>query len=314
MFAATLHSVFDSIHSRLHEIIRTQVSTLPIIQSSLSSDTTAEDSCDEKIYKRISRVYSKHLDMAQLYAEKEIFCLDKGWNKSKREKIVHLFLELDENQQGLKLTTHDSGGGGEQDGEKDDHESCDQTSQQQEKENIVLRYKIPLSKNEIPTAEEFASLREEIKCLRQELRNYIVEKHRYHRQLQALEHVKESSAQVDESLSNKIGVQGQDGEEHTLNLVKEAMDGEKDLKNYIHHGKELIKEMDRMTQEKDASNETLEFSEVMKAKAMEVAQEIKTKGDNAKAGAQHKRTLEEDYKERKERIKIKGDVLKFFQK
>lgn len=325
LFGGTLHSAFDSIHSKLHETVRSQVSTLPIIQSSLSSDPAAEESCDEKIYKKISRVYAKHLDVAQLYAEKEIFCLDKEFKKTKREKIVHLFLEMYQNYKdkgSFKLTENHSAKDHE---EENGRESQDDTStppqQQDDGQNVILRYKIPLSKEEIPSAEEFSSLREEIKCLRQDLRNFIVEKHGYYQQLQALEHAKDSSAQVNESISNSIGmVKGQDDgdnhDEQTLNLVKRAMDGQKDLKEYIHHGKDLIKEMDRLTQEKDSSNETLEFSEVMKAKALEVAQGAVATGDDTSGGQkQHKRTLEEDYKERKERIKIvKGDMLKLFKK
>jgi hypothetical protein len=336
MFADALPSLFDSIHAGLHEIIRSQVSTLPIIQSSSlfpSSDGQTEESCDEKIYKNISKVYAKHIDMAQLYAEQELFCLDKNWKKKKREKAVHLFLELEEN--------HDDGNLFEKKHPEDSHEThkqvCNTEMHPLEKEldkEVVLKYKIPSCKDEVPSAEEFSFLREDIARLRQELRDCIVEKQRYHRQYLELEHAHASSIKVEESISsNLIGAKGQDGDEkETLQKVKQVVDGQKELKRLIGHGQELMEEMDRLTHEKKQRaavgvavedgnstahdpNETLEFSQAMKAKAMQVARQVMMEEGGAASGeTRKKRTLEDDYKERKESTKIRSDVLTLFQK
>jgi hypothetical protein len=305
MFASTVPSIFDSVHNSLHQTIRSQVSTLPIIQSS----SCKESSCDEKIYKELSRVYANHVDVAQLYAENELFCLDKSLTKRKREQIVNTFLSLE--QQGALglgqegLDEYDDGASGS--GSKSD----DRKKEEEEEQEVKFRYSIPSTKEEIPSLEEMTAIKEEISALRQQLRQTTIEKQMLHQQIQVLDETKRSSTAIDDSISKIIGerVEGAgQGEELLLKSVEAANDGKKQLQDLTSIGEELIGQMDTLSKEKEGKNETEEFGEAMKARALEVGRALENKS------RPKKRTLEEDYKERKEKFIVNGDVMKLFKK
>lgn len=307
MFASTVPSIFDSVHNSLHQTIRSQVSTLPIIQSS----SCKESSCDEKIYKELSRVYANHVDVAQLYAENELFCLDKSLTKRKREQIVNTFLSLE--QQGALglgqegLDEYDDGASGS--GSKSD----DRKKEEEEEQEVKFRYSIPSTKEEIPSLEEMTAIKEEISALRQQLRQTTIEKQMLRQQIQVLDETKRSSTAIDDSISKIIGegVEGAgagQGEGKMLKSVEAANDGKKQMQDLTSIGEELIGQMDTLSKEKEGKNETEEFGEAMKARALEVGRALENKT------RPKKRTLEEDYKERKEKFMFNGDVMKLFKK
>jgi len=322
MFASTVPSIFDSVHNSLHQTIRSQVSTLPIIQSSSSckqgqGQEQEESSCEEKIYKELSRVYANHMDVAQLYAENELFCLDKSLTKRKREQIVNAFLALEQegadddgasgsvsgNGTGTGIGT---GTGSQPDDRSNNANHC--KKQEEEEKEVKFRYNIPSNKEEIPSLEEMAAIKEEISALRQQLRQSTIEKQMLRQQIHVLDETKRSSTAIDDSISQIIGEREREGDEKILKSVEAANDGKKQLQDLTSTGQELIGQMDALSREKEGKNETEEFGEAMKARALEVGRALENKS------RPKKRTLEEDYKERKEKFMVNGEVLKLFKK
>jgi hypothetical protein len=302
MFASTVPAIFDSIHSSIHQTIRSQVATLPIIQSSSSSE---ELSCEEQIYKAISNVYSKHMDVAQLYAEHELFCIDNNLTRGKREQIVNAFLTLEQRSSLAPDNSNSDEMDGGQDDNQDNQNQAQEQVQKQDQEEIKFRYSIPDSKEDIPTAEEMAKVKQEINHLRQQLRQVTIEKQKYQQQILFLDQAKVSSADVDSSISKIIGAGGQ-GDEMIIQSIKAANEDKKHLKELTSTGQDLIQQMDILAEEKEDNNDTEEFSEAMKAKAFEVGKALENKS------RPKKRSIEEDYKERNEKDVINGNVMKLF--
>lgn len=257
------------------------------------------------------------MDVAQLYAENELFCLDKSLTKRKREQIVNAFLALEQegadddgasgsvsgNGTGTGIGT---GTGSQPDDRSNNANHC--KKQEEEEKEVKFRYNIPSNKEEIPSLEEMAAIKEEISALRQQLRQSTIEKQMLRQQIHVLDETKRSSTAIDDSISQIIGEREREGDEKILKSVEAANDGKKQLQDLTSTGQELIGQMDALSREKEGKNETEEFGEAMKARALEVGRALENKS------RPKKRTLEEDYKERKEKFMVNGEVLKLFKK
>ena len=243
------------------------------------------------------------MDVAQLYAEHELFCIDNNLTRGKREQIVNAFLTLEQRSS----LAPDNSNSDEMDGGQDDSQDNQNQAQEreQEQEEIKFRYSIPDSKEDIPTAEEMAKVKQEIIHLRQQLRQVTIEKQKSQQQILFLDQAKVSSADVDSSISKIIGAGGQ-GDEMIIQSIKAANEDKKHLKDLTSTGQDLIQQMDILAEEKEDNNDTEEFSEAMKAKAFEVGKALENKS------RPKKRSIEEDYKERNEKDVINGNVMKLF--
>ena len=263
------------------------------------------------------------MDVAQLYAQNELFCLDKHLTRKKREHIVNAFLTLEQRGASSPADVNEVDGDGDNDDDNDDGgEDNRQAQAQAQEEEIKFRYKIPESKQHIPNAEEMAEVKEEIIQLRQQLRHAIIEKQKLRQKIQFIEEAKVSSADIDGSISKIIGAVGggggggrlgqSDGDGRIVQSVKAANEGKKQLKELTSTGQQLIEQMDYLAEKKakEGNHETEEFSEAMKAKALEVGRSLE------RESRPMKRTLEEEYKERKEKVVVQGNVhvMKLFKK
>lgn len=291
MFGTTVSTIFNSIHDNLDQSIRSHVSSLPIICSSQEDDdaTSGENEVprEEQIYNKITKVYVNHLDVAKLYAEKELFCMNKKWTKKRRGRILHKYLEL--------LEAPSSTNSEKTDGtESKDDMGNDETA-------AKTRYAIPASKEDIPTESHVKDIHTELNELRLKLREKSSEKMKLLYQLQALDAAQQSSEKVDASLSSKIKQGGSEIEK----AVKELNETKKQVKQLSSDGNHLLDQMDILSSQKQPSTETEEFSEAMKAKALHIK-------DNMEQSK--KRSLEEDYRERKEKIVVQKGVLNLLKK
>ncbi|GFH56036.1 hypothetical protein CTEN210_12512 [Chaetoceros tenuissimus] len=292
MFGTTVSTIFNSIHDNLDQSIRSHISSLPIICSSQEDDDTTNGENDvpreEQIYNKITQVYVNHMDVAKLYTEKELFCMNKKWTKKRRGRILDKYLELME----TPLPSTDS-------------EKIDGTESKEGMSNdeaaTKTRYTIPVSKEDIPTETQVKDIHTELNELRLKLREKSSEKMKLLYQLQALDAAQQSSEKVDASLSSKIKQGGSEIEK----AVKELNETKKQVKQLSSDGNHLLDQMDILSSQKQPSTETEEFSEAMKAKALHIK-------DNMEQSK--KRSLEEDYRERKEKIVVQKGVLNLLKK
>ena len=326
MFGSVAPSIFTSLRSSLHTSAQEKVSTLPIIQHD------DQESCETKLHSEICKVYALHLDVAQLYAESELFVIDKGYSRKKREKIVNKFLALETEQQGgsnsnvLARVGEDGHGGGRGDEHKDRKNQSETNNRDNacanndENDNeMQLRYTMPTSPEQIPSADQTSSLDDEITSLRKQLRQINENKYTLHQQFQSLGRDEVAANQANDSLSNA----NVDLEESTSASVSvsvggtaileavQNIDGNKgELKKLTSQAQGLVTRMKDMHAEKTKSGETAEFGDAMKAAAIQASQ------DNYLARPQKKQTLEEDYQERLKDTKGSGaaGAMKFFQK
>ncbi len=80
----------------------------------------------------------------------------------------------------------------------------DDVKEEEEKE-VKYRYRIPSTKEEIPSLDEMTDIKEEISALRQQFRQTTIEKQMLHQQIQVLDETKRSSTAIDDSISTIIG-------------------------------------------------------------------------------------------------------------
>jgi len=307
MFGSTLPKIFDGIHSALHQTIQDKVSTLPIIQHD------DQESCETMLYSKISKVYARHMDMAQLYAENELFRMDKNYSRKKREKIVNAFLAL---EQGAVPVSHGGADGttpmdNEKDNDKDNDKDKDIPAELARSHDTNInaneakfRYTMPSSAEDIPTTDQVASLDDEIASLRKQLREIQVLKQSLNHQLQSIGNAEKSTELLEKSMTEIIG--DEDADAKLLESVANAKDGKEALSYLSNRAEGLIKEVDEINDQKPKSNETEEFGEAMKAAALEASR--------AASRPKKKMTLEEDYQARKGSTNISGDVMKMFKK
>jgi len=303
MFGSIVPNIFTSLHSSLHNTTQANVSTLPIIQHD------DEESCETKLYSKISKVYMLHMDMAQLYAENELFVIDKGYSRKKRERIVNKFLAL---EQGSAETVSDK------DTEKDGEEMKDiqdanengtdtvmftDTISNNDENETKLRYTIPTSSQEIPSADQMAAVDDEMISLRKQLCEINEQKYALQQQFQSLGRNETSANQANDALSRLLGKQGDVAIVESVQNIKEDK-GE--MKNLISQAQGLKHKMKEMEDDKPKSNETEEFGDAMKAAAIEASSEL--------TRPKKKKTLEEDYQDRLNDRKVSGGVMKLFQK
>ena len=332
MFGSVAPSIFTSLRSSLHTSAQEKVSTLPIIQHD------DQESCETKLHSEICKVYALHLDVAQLYAESELFVIDKGYSRKKREKIVNKFLALETEQQGgsnsnvLVRVGEDVDGDVDGDGDGDEHKDRKNQSETNNRDNacanndendneMQLRYTMPTSPEQIPSADQTSSLDDEITSLRKQLRQINENKYTLHQQFQSLGRDEVAANQANDSLSNanvdleesmsaSASASVSVGGTAILEAVQNIDGNKGELKKLTSQAQGLVTRMKDMHAEKTKSGETAEFGDAMKAAAIQASQ------DDYLARPQKKQTLEEDYQERLKDTKGSGaaGAMKFFQK
>ena len=292
MFGSTLPDIFDKIHSSLHEVVQDKVSTLPIIQHD------DQESCETKLYSKITTVYTNYMDVAQLYAENELFTLDKSYSRRKRERIVNAFLALKQDQ-GSDDPPNDAETGVEKETETSIAQA-DNPSTAAKNEEEKFRYTMPSSSKEIPSVEEMNAIDEEIAYLRKQLREYKVNTHSLHQQTHSLEHAFKLASKTNDSLLKVVGQKSQDS--NIIQDVQNATEGKRTLTELNSQAEKLVVQMDEIKAQKGESNETQEFGDAMKAAVLGASRPRK------------KMTLEEDYQERIKSTAVSGDAMKLFEK
>lgn len=287
MFGSIVSDVFSSIHSSLHDISRDRIfSTLPDIENN------QQESCKTKLYSKICKAYVLHMDAAQLYAESEIFVMDKSFSRKKRERVLNKFIELEQGQ-GQSPAEESSADGRPQ---KNDAEDVHGTG-------VTLKYKMPASSQEIPSANQMKAIDEDILSLRKQLRDTKEQTYALRQELSSLNRDENSAKQANETLTKLTGEKRAAGILESVSNVKEDKE---DLKVLNSQAKELMEGMKEMERAKDNSNETQEFGDVMKAAAMKASHDL--------ARPKKKKTLEEDYADRLKENKVSANVLNLFQK
>jgi len=340
MFQSTVNSIFDSIHSSLHQTIRTHVSSLPFLNSTTynnddegvrASSKENEDinnnlTGEAKLYKLISNVYEKHMDMAQLYAEVELFNIDEQeFSRKKRHQIVQAYLKhWDDDGNIIKSSTgvtdatnndndndncdisnkEEEEGRGGNDNQEDDKESMSSAKGNKSQSMVDNpKYSIPKAKEDIPSPEQLTTIEDEIKSLRNKLRESKIQSQQLDSQLTMIQKSKITCQDIESVSKSSLGKYGL-GENVLQDSVTVAMMGKDGLDGLCNDGLEMIGQLDEIKQkrEDDAKrkknnqdeSETVQFSEEMKKAAMKATlQEDRPK---------KRITLEEDYNERTKSI------------
>ena len=289
MFGSIVSDAFSAIHSSLHDISRDRIfSTLPDIENN------QQESCKTKLYSKICKAYMLHMDAAQLYAENEIFVMDKSFSRKKRERILNKFIELEKGRGKGRSPAEESCADG--DPQKNDAEGVQGTG-------VTLKYKMPASSQEIPSANQMKAIDEEILSLRKQLRDTKEQTYALRQELSSLNRHENSAKRANETLTKLTGEKRTAGILESVSNIKE---NKEDLKVLNSQAKELMAGMKEMERAKDNSNETQEFGDVMKAAAIKASHDL--------ARPKKKKTMEEDYADRLKENKVSANVMSLFQK
>lgn len=302
MFGSKVSNIFSSLHSSLHKATQVNISSLPIIQDDENG------SCENKIYSKVSKVYMLYLDMAQLYAENELFIVDKTLGRRKRERIVNEFLVLEEcSRMGAPLPDETKEKNGKEVTKKKVQNEIGShggvlTFVSNDGIDAEMRYKIPTSYHDIPSLDQMKTVDHKILSLRKEMREVYEKKYSLEQQLHCLGRKESSATKGNESLS-KLGTRKEGTS--ILESVRNIEHEKGQLKKMKLQATELKKKMNSLEEEHSKGNETQEFGDTIRAASIEAS--------NKTTRPTKKKTLEEDYQNRKKESNVTGGVVTFFQ-
>jgi hypothetical protein len=282
IFDTTVPALFETIQESLHEIISTKLSTMPLF-----------DKKDHKLVDDITKRYSQDMDAVEMYSKRYLFGIRKKlFTTKQRESILQEYL-------GRKL-----GSSSFSNASNTLPNSLISTASSLTSETSLP---MPLSIQDIPSEEQFKTLDEEITSLRHELRKVKATSILYTSQLQYIQNLREHSTHVTNSImtqelqssSEQMNDKdcNNDNPEKVIDSVTAAMIGKEGLNDMTNKGKKLIQEMVFIQSQKDDKNETAEFSQWMKAKAKDLSEQNSER-------PKKKLTLEEDYDQRKDQLRV----------
>ena len=280
IFDTTVPALFETIQESLHDIISTKLSTMPLF-----------DKKDHKLVDDITKRYSQDMDAVEMYSKRYLFGIRKKlFTTKQRESILQEYM-------GRKL------------GSSSFSNATNTLSNSLISSSWIDETNLPMpsSKQDIPTKEQFKTLDEEITSLRHELRKVKATSILYTSQLQSIQKVREHAAHVTNSIMTQElqssseqmhdKDNNNDNPEKVIDSVTAAMIGKEGLNDMTNKGKKLIQEMVFIQSQKEDTNETAEFSQWMKAKAKDLSEKNSER-------PKKKLTLEEDYDQRKDQLRV----------
>lgn len=325
MFGSTVPMVFDELHQALHKIIRDEISTLPFpqCQKDESGDGSDKDdsNCNGKSNKKeengrvkltsiLNKAYSRHIDLAEVYATNYLFTIyssgkerrEFSGSKKKQRRLVEAFLrrkKLSENFDGLE--NDNSTAKDRMDEKKHSSSGIDNKKPNTISSNVQSNtitctesgiYKeekiisMPQSVDDIPSREKMNALDEELKTQRAKLRSAHLYQTQLRQRLSSIHSINNSTELTRNAIDSHLN------NDKLHKSVSAAMMGKDGLIELCSLGEEAMKRMDAEKVKQSNSNdsrlgETMEFSETMKAAALE-----------ANRRPRKKLTLEEDFEKR----------------
>ena len=222
-----------------------------------------EESRSDKMLKKLRKVYYRNVDLAEIYAGRNIFSL-RNRTRLFRERVVKAFLAKQDE------TENNSGKTGK-----------DETATKAERKNansiLETKHPFPASKQDIPTQEMQAALERELTDLHAKLREARKQK------LERLRHCKDIEQEVEFADETSKTLEKNSNLENVPKNVQAMQEGKVELERLQSKGKNLIEKMDnekreRMNDENENNNNNLPDVVPKKAKIM---------------------TMEEDYMERR---------------
>ena len=285
LFESTVPDLFDEIHLALHEIIKSQISTLPFPNA---DDTCKEngkeggggESREEQLRNSILATYSRHMDLAEVYATKNLFSLSKKeFSKKQRERIYQIYQKYSSRVE-TSNETKDAACTKPRKNDKVAEDAMERLRQSKFNTDIEIKAS--------PTVADVNALTEELDQLRIKLRNGKLRRYRLQMELCALEEKKETASKVKSAFS------------HDANSIPEQISGavlmgKEGLVELNEGAKTMIQTLNGIKASRgENDNETMEFGLLMKEKALEAQRPMK------------KMTLEEDYEKRRNMNLITG--------
>ena len=279
IFGSTVPNLFDAIHLALHETIQCEISKLPFPNAEQTARDEGE-SREERLRKSIINTYTRHMDLAELYATRNLFTISKKeYTKKQRERIYHFYRQLI------------SGSDIERETPKEKN-NCDDEHTIEQLRKSKFKNVSDSPSQPPPTVDELNAIIKELEELRIQLRNTKLRRHKLQIELRDSEKKKESATNIKEILSSKDADSIQDQVSGTVIMGK---DGLMDLNKTGTHMIDTLNDIKEARGEK--KDETVEFGRLMKEKALEAQRPAK------------KMTLEEDYQNRKNMNVPAGSLL-----
>eukprot|EP00551_Chaetoceros_affinis_P010848 CAMPEP_0203681606 /NCGR_PEP_ID=MMETSP0090-20130426/43235_1 /ASSEMBLY_ACC=CAM_ASM_001088 /TAXON_ID=426623 /ORGANISM="Chaetoceros affinis, Strain CCMP159" /LENGTH=436 /DNA_ID=CAMNT_0050550155 /DNA_START=157 /DNA_END=1467 /DNA_ORIENTATION=+ len=285
---------------------------------------------EEKLFNLISSVYEKHVDMAHVYAENELFTIDeRQFSKKKRERMFHDYRKQymekgnnDQKEQNEKQeSTTDNDNSNDIDGKNNDKGSSTLESEIITKTTAVLAvkrtgkdgnfYSMPKSKADIPSPEQIKTLDEEITSLQRRINQMKRYNQNLQSQLQSIHKTKSISQEMKQITTSSLGSysnqqdgnsgsssSGKNNRNKLQDSINAAMIGKDGLEELCKDGENIMTKLDEIKNargdDNNTTNETKKWSEEIKRKTKEARERL----DAANNRPPKKMTLEEDYKER----------------
>lgn len=270
IFEMTVPSLFESIQQSLQETISHRLSSMPLL-----------DTKDNKMVDDIWKRYSQDMEAVELYSMRYLFGIRKKlFTTKQREKIIQKYISRKNNENIIQ--------------ERNECTSLDQEADVDRTMNNLMRiYEIPSSVTDVPTEEQINKLDLEIFALRKKLRSIKAESTLLSSQLKSLQNARNTTEKLSLDMSEQLG---QTSAENVLDSVTAAIIGREGLTEMTEKGKKVIMEMKYIKSQKEETNETAEFSEMMKAKAKALSFEQER--------PKKKMTLEEDFEQRKDLFEL----------
>ena len=298
-------TMFDTIHDQIEHVMNEGITTLPYLPTTTTTTTTNQGG-KEALLQIIQTSYRTNMDLAELYALRNIFTIPSHYTKLQRQQILkHYWNQLNTNTTTTTTTT---------DSTDISNTNIKETIPQPlmmmippPKNNVLVD--LPKSMDEIPSQNDLNVLDQEILELQSKLQNTKERQMKNKMKLQTIQEASKKAMttytrlqQIVTMTNNTNTTSTSDGFEQVQESINTAILGQEALKDLCVKGTQLNQQMDDIQTQRDEKisnheNDTINLETAMKHIAKEVEEVQKRKNNTIPS-------LDDDMKERKKRIKI----------
>lgn len=303
MFGPMISTLFDCIHETVETVIKEGVSTLPFLPSSDPSSSQIKGK--ELLMKILRESYTKNIDVAELYAVRNIFAIPHSFTKKQRNQILSSYEKEMYNveKNGLDVLSD----------RLHNRQSAKSRNEETKIENDSWKSRkinLPKSAAEIPSKEQMEHLDTETLKLQSEFILAKEKKKRLIEHIGAIDKSLGSATEAEKRLNDIIFFSEKDSTEKSFEKIQESVSaaimGQEALRNICAQGTSLIENMDtvkNVRQEQKGTNnnfdgeETKELSAAMKRMSQSIQESERAKKNKPL-------NLDKDLEERRKKAKI----------
>ena len=251
IFGARPSNVFDELSITINSLLTEEVASLPLLprtlaesnqqQSNEAGNNAKPQTGEEKLVSKLRLAYQKNLDLAEAYCSRNIFTVQYH-SKTMRRKILKRYLA-----------------------QENEDDTAEKRGCESNNVSTPLHATFHHIEGEIPSPEEIDAMDKEILVARQRLQHAKRRRIQLKRQLDRLAKASQPLKGVQEALTHRLGVQGNDegittSVQSLKEMVVKAMEGHHELRAWNCRAEEVLQILDKIKFEQTKGNNPSEIT------------------------------------------------------